>query len=80
MIFSIFLCGHTAIIQFLYFIFRLIKPILGADGSVRLFDLRSLQHSTILYEDTEKRMLNHIAWNKREHTKLATVAHESFEV
>ncbi|KAL7073485.1 hypothetical protein ACQ4LE_007027 [Meloidogyne hapla] len=52
----------------------------GADGSVRLFDLRSLQHSTILYEDPEKRMLNHIAWNKREHTKLATVAHESFEV
>uniref|UniRef100_A0A915LL38 Uncharacterized protein n=1 Tax=Meloidogyne javanica TaxID=6303 RepID=A0A915LL38_MELJA len=52
----------------------------GADGSVRLFDLRSLQHSTILYEDPEKRMLNHVAWNKREHTKLATVAHESFEV
>jgi len=25
-------------------------------------------------------MLNHVAWNKREHTKLATVAHESFEV
>ena len=24
---------------------------LGADGSVRLFDLRHLEHSTILYED-----------------------------
>lgn len=35
---------------------------------------------TILYEDNEKRMLNHIAWNKRDHTKLATVAHESYEV
>ncbi|KAK0640490.1 WD repeat-containing protein [Lasiodiplodia hormozganensis] len=27
----------------------------GADGSVRMFDLRSLEHSTIIYEPTEKR-------------------------
>uniref|UniRef100_A0A915DMG8 Uncharacterized protein n=1 Tax=Ditylenchus dipsaci TaxID=166011 RepID=A0A915DMG8_9BILA len=52
----------------------------GADGSVRLFDLRSLQHSTILYEDIEKRALNHVAWNKLDPTKLATVANESNEV
>lgn len=26
----------------------------GADGSVRMFDLRSLDHSTIIYEPTEK--------------------------
>lgn len=26
----------------------------GADGSVRMFDLRSLEHSTIIYEPTEK--------------------------
>lgn len=42
----------------------------GADGSVRLFDLRSLQHSTILYEDVEKRGLNRVAWNKIDHTKV----------
>lgn len=43
-------------------------------------DLRALQHSTILYEDSERRMLNHLAWNKRDPTKLATVAHDSKEV
>ena len=26
----------------------------GADGSVRMFDLRSLEHSTIIYEPAEK--------------------------
>ncbi|KAL3112990.1 hypothetical protein niasHT_013455 [Heterodera trifolii] len=52
----------------------------GADGSIRLFDLRALQHSTILYEDAERRMLNHLSWNKRDPTKLATVAQESKEV
>ena len=52
----------------------------GADGSLRLFDLRSLQHSTILYEDGEKRPLNRIAWNKIDAMKVATVAHESNEV
>ena len=26
----------------------------GADGSVRMFDLRSLEHSTIIYEPSEK--------------------------
>lgn len=52
----------------------------GSDGSVRLFDLRALQHSTILYEDPEKRALNRIAWNKRDPTYLATVAHESSEL
>ena len=26
----------------------------GADGSVRMFDLRSLEHSTIIYEPSDK--------------------------
>jgi len=52
----------------------------GADGSVRLFDLRDLQHSTILYEDIERISLNHVAWNKADPTKLATVAHEACEI
>lgn len=30
----------------------------GADGSVRMFDLRSLEHSTILYEATAKGTTN----------------------
>ena len=51
----------------------------GADGSVRLFDLRDLQHSTILYEDVEKRSLNHVCWNVADPTKLATAAQESLE-
>jgi len=52
----------------------------GFDGSIRLFDLRQLQHSTILYEDSEKRPLNRLTWNRQDHTKLATVPDESNKV
>lgn len=57
-----------------------IYKIIGEDGSIRLFDLRALQHSTILYEDPNKRPLNHLTWNKIDHNKLATVAQDSNEV
>jgi hypothetical protein len=53
---------------------------LGADGSVRLFDLRCLEHSTILYEDPERRHLNRVAWNKQDASQLATIAQDSCEV
>jgi len=44
----------------------------GADGSVRMFDLRSLEHSTIIYESPELVPLLRLAWNKQDHNYLAT--------
>lgn len=35
----------------------------GADGSIRLFDLRSLDHSTIMYETKDLSPINKIAYN-----------------
>lgn len=52
----------------------------GADGSVRLFDLRNLKNSTILYEHPEKHKLNHISWNKVEPAQFVIVADSSNEV
>jgi WD repeat-containing protein 68 len=47
----------------------------GADGSVRLFDLRSLEHSTILYECPDP--LLRLAWNKQDPNYLTTFAADS---
>mmetsp|Transcript_22657 Transcript_22657/g.51053 ORF Transcript_22657/g.51053 Transcript_22657/m.51053 type:complete len:338 (-) Transcript_22657:128-1141(-) len=47
----------------------------GADGSVRLFDLRSLEHSTIIYESStppDAPPLLRLAWNKQDTNYLAT--------
>mmetsp|Transcript_10847 Transcript_10847/g.11269 ORF Transcript_10847/g.11269 Transcript_10847/m.11269 type:complete len:333 (+) Transcript_10847:27-1025(+) len=44
----------------------------GADGSVRMFDLRSLEHSTILYESPDLTPLLRIAWNKIDTNYIAT--------
>jgi len=53
----------------------------GADGSVRMFDLRSLEHSTIIYEspvhDAKKSTrrltpLIRLGWNKQDPNYLAT--------
>jgi len=52
----------------------------GADGSVRLFDLRNLKNSTILYEHPEKNKLNHISWNKVEPAQFVIVADSSNEL
>ena len=35
----------------------------GADGSVRLFDLRNLDHSTIVFEDSTQTPLLRLSWN-----------------
>jgi WD repeat-containing protein 68 len=35
----------------------------GADGSLRLFDLRALNHSTIIYETKGNTPINKLAWN-----------------
>jgi len=52
----------------------------GADGSVRLFDLRSLQHSTILYESCNFTPLLRLAWNKMDENYLATIMMDSHTV
>ena len=52
----------------------------GADGSVRMFDLRSLEHSTIIYESPKLpgssgklAPLLRLSWNKQDPKYLATV-------
>lgn len=45
----------------------------GEDGSVRHFDLRDLEHSTIIYESDEQQPLLRVAWNKQDPNYLATI-------
>ncbi|CAG0889227.1 unnamed protein product [Cyprideis torosa] len=52
----------------------------GADGSVRMFDLRHLEHSTIIYEDPKHTPLVRLAWNKQDPNYLATIAMDAHEV
>lgn len=52
----------------------------GADGSVRMFDLRHLEHSTIIYEDVQHQPLLRLAWNKQDPNYLATFAMDACEV
>ena len=52
----------------------------GADGSVRMFDLRHLEHSTIIYEDAAHQPLLRLAWNKQDPNYLATFAMDACEV
>jgi len=49
----------------------------GADGSVRMFDLRSLEHSTIIYESPKFFPLLRLSWNKVDPNYLATFAVDS---
>lgn len=46
---------------------------MGADGSVRMFDLRSLEHSTIIYETHDLTPLMRLSWNKQDPNYLATI-------
>lgn len=52
----------------------------GADGSVRMFDLRSLEHSTIIYESKDLTPLLRLAWNKQDEHYLATFAMDNSKV
>uniref|UniRef100_A0A1I8JP31 WD_REPEATS_REGION domain-containing protein n=1 Tax=Macrostomum lignano TaxID=282301 RepID=A0A1I8JP31_9PLAT len=52
----------------------------GADGSVRMFDLRHLEHSTIIYEDPGHSPLLRLAWNRQDPNYLATFAMDASEV
>lgn len=52
----------------------------GEDGSVRHFDLRDLETSTIIYESPDKQPLLRVAWNKRNMFYLATIQQGSDDV
>eukprot|EP01059_Diplonema_ambulator_P035775 TRINITY_DN8580_c0_g1_i2.p1 TRINITY_DN8580_c0_g1~~TRINITY_DN8580_c0_g1_i2.p1 ORF type:complete len:372 (+),score=78.76 TRINITY_DN8580_c0_g1_i2:35-1117(+) len=52
----------------------------GGDGSVRLFDLRSLEHSTILFETEDLWPLLRIVWNKQDPNYLATIKVDGNEI
>ena len=45
-----------------------------------MFDLRHLEHSTIIYEDPQHTPLLRLAWNKQDPNYLATVAMDACEV
>jgi DDB1- and CUL4-associated factor 7 len=52
----------------------------GADGSMRMFDLRQLEHSTIVYETgsgADTKPLLRLSWNKQDDNYLAAVAMDS---
>jgi DDB1- and CUL4-associated factor 7 len=48
----------------------------GADGSIRLFDLRSLDHSTIIYESKDQTPITKIAWNIQNSSFISALAWE----
>ncbi|KAL9645046.1 hypothetical protein ABK040_004538 [Willaertia magna] len=52
----------------------------GADGSLRMFDLRSLEHSTILYETNDLSPLLRLNWNKQDPNLLATIAMDNSKI
>ena len=52
----------------------------GADGSIRMFDLRSLDHSTIIYESPSLSPLLRCIWNKCDPNYIATVCMERNQV
>ncbi|ANB14316.1 hypothetical protein AWJ20_5281 [Sugiyamaella lignohabitans] len=52
----------------------------GADGSVRVFDLRSLDHSTIIYEPANPVPLLRISANPQDRNVLAAIAQDSNKI
>jgi WD repeat-containing protein 68 len=45
-----------------------------------MFDLRHLEHSTIIYEDPQHHPLLRLGWNKQDPNYLATMAMDALEV
>eukprot|EP00931_Biecheleriopsis_adriatica_P121559 TRINITY_DN96634_c0_g1_i1.p1 TRINITY_DN96634_c0_g1~~TRINITY_DN96634_c0_g1_i1.p1 ORF type:complete len:348 (+),score=62.08 TRINITY_DN96634_c0_g1_i1:118-1161(+) len=52
----------------------------GADGSVRLFDQRNLDHSTIVFEASPPAPLLRLAWNKNNTNHIACIAMDAVGV
>ena len=49
----------------------------GADGSLRMFDIRSLEHSNIMYESPNLEPLIRLSWNKCDPNYIATFMEDS---
>lgn len=47
---------------------------MGADGSARQFDLRNLEHSTVLYETDHNLPLLKLGWNRLDSNYVAIIA------
>lgn len=55
--------------------------VIAADGSVRVFDLRDKEHSTIIYESPQPETpLLRLAWNKQDPRFMATILLDSPKV
>lgn len=52
----------------------------SADGSVRVFDLRDKEHSTIIYESPTDTPLLRLAWNKQDLRYMATILMDSNKI
>ncbi|VDK85311.1 unnamed protein product [Litomosoides sigmodontis] len=52
----------------------------GADGSLRMFDLRHLEHSTIMFEEPSHAPLLRLECNKQDCNYIATFVQDSAEV
>ncbi|CAG5107518.1 Oidioi.mRNA.OKI2018_I69.chr1.g3365.t2.cds [Oikopleura dioica] len=52
----------------------------GGDGSVRIFDLRHLEHSTIIYESNPMRPLLRLAWNGIDANYIAALGMDVSEI
>lgn len=52
----------------------------GADGSLRMFDLRHLEHSTIMFEEPSHAPLLRLECNKQDYNYVATFVQDSAEV
>ena len=49
----------------------------GSDGSLRMFDLRSLEHSTIMYENSESNSLLAVEWNPLDPFFISCIADQT---
>ncbi|XP_061564078.1 DDB1- and CUL4-associated factor 7-like [Cololabis saira] len=58
---------------------RAMFTLVGPDGSFGMFDLRHLEHSTIINEDPQQHPLLPLCWNKQDPNYLATMAMDSLE-
>lgn len=52
----------------------------GGDGSLRVFDLRSLEHSTILYESPDLTPLVRVGWNQYDANFVCTIGSGSNKI
>jgi len=52
----------------------------GADGSVRMFDLRGFDRSTIMYESPDGQPALRLSWNRQDPQYLATILADSSSV